>query len=447
MKTLIDYFREKSCDNLDKQSKVILYKRILKKIHVKKWLHTTLISRLYKSKHFIISSIILFVLIFWYIYNPEIDIQNIRFWSVAQADYIWTIVSRNGSYQIIDNEHGWNTDSFTHIPKWWSLVVEWWSEVSVKTSNNALAKVIWPAKITFIKKDNQIIVDVSYGNSIYIEKKSNEWLLTVNTDVLVVKTESKTIIWKTSDLNISLSSNSWSKQLLTSLAWELIVSDDLWNSESVFMKEKDSIILDSELKLFAIVDKKENNLPLEKKKKSVFEGNVYNKDDSLQALNTNASWYNIMSFDIDPIFTSLSWNLFESWLNQESWVLAINIISDDIKEEQNLFLDNDNSFLRENSYMDKSDPITVANNESELQKLLYVKPILDGRLLELLDKLYESYYYTYDKDISKVKNLIFSLCNELKIQCDENNLIKSLNWINGKVVNSYVITPDIKLVQ
>jgi hypothetical protein len=36
MKTLIDYFKEKSYEKLDKQSKAILYKNISKKIHFDK---------------------------------------------------------------------------------------------------------------------------------------------------------------------------------------------------------------------------------------------------------------------------------------------------------------------------------------------------------------------------------------------------------------------------
>lgn len=447
MKTLINYFKEIKAETLDRKSKEILYKTIFDNIQ-KWWYPRTLSSRLKYIKTFAVLWVFVLTLMFWYIYNPDIYIHNIRFWSIAQADYIWTVVSWNGSYQIIDNEHNWNSNSITQIPKWWSLVVEWWSEVSVKTSNNAFAKVVWPAKVTFIKKDNQIIVDVSYSNSIHIEKKSHESLLAVNTDVLIVKTESKTIIWKTPDLNLSLSNGSWEKPLLTSLGWELIISDDLWKLNSISIKEKDSVLLDSELKLFAVADKKTDPLPVDRKKDSVVERSINNIwNDIFVAMAQDVSWDAILSGDFDPEFSIFSWNLSDSWLHIDSWVLAMNIVNDDIIEEKNLFLDTDKGLLRGEDYVKTMDPIALVNNESELQKLLYVKPILDGKLLELIDKLYESYYYTYNKDIFKVKDLIFSLCDELRIQCDENNLIRSLNQVNGKVINTYVITPDIKLVQ
>lgn len=450
MEQLKKHLKEKNKVVLDDTSKEILYKHILHKILKTKYNKLNYNWRFqYIWSLFFLGLFFVILILSVYIKPEYFNISNMYLWTTAQAEYIGTIVSWNGSYQIIDSK---NKDLWlsSYISQGWSLVVEKWSEVSVKTSNNAFANVTGPAKVMFKKEWNQIIVDIIYSNSVKIQKNSSTSLLASNNDVLVVKSESKTIISKTDNINISLDSWTWSHQMLTSLVGDIVVSngDGLW--DPIYLKEQDSIILDSELKLFAKnVDDKDSGKLLRIEKGWV--DMISNKKDIIVENENNWIITNIdSSGSSDSLWNDINtmskfvynwWNIstWDNWTN--SWVNEVLMMN--ITDEKDLI----EMVWDINKEKTESNPsINIQQNEDDLSKILHVKPILDGKILELVDKLYEWYYYTYNKDISKVSDKILELCSELKIRCDDTNLISSLNKINGKIINTYVITPDIKLI-
>lgn len=441
---LKNYFKSKNEIHLWKDEKEFLYKRISHSI--KRW-NLNYSSFQYWFKTISMACIFAAVLWFFQFYWNHISINLFNSSNVAQAEYVWMVISWNGSYQIVNNKT-WTdlTQSQSAINAWWSLIVEQWWNVSVKTSNNAIANVVWPAKITFHKVDNQIIVDVSYSNSIKITKEERS-LDRINTDVLVVKTEDKTIIGKDIVFDISIEW-SGSQQVLKSNVWNILVASNI-NKENTFeLKENESIFLESELKLFAketpnaLYIKNENT---ETKNLSSDEATV---DSEKVLINTQLSgvtdtWSIISTIDI-LLDSQTTWLSKTGESNTLLWMNEY-FETGDLLHEQNTL-----SGLRTSEYQaseSKDDINILLKDENDINRILDVKPILDWRLLELLDKLYEKYYYTYNKDISKVSDIILLLSIELDLKYDEKNLISTLNKINGKIINTYVITPDIKLVQ
>lgn len=446
---LKNYFEEEKKIHLWKEEKEFLYKRISHSIKKRNLNYN---SFQYWFKKISMACIFAVVLWFFQFYWNNISLNLFNPSNIAQAEYIWTVVSWNGSYQIINNKT-WTNNSFqsqSAINAWWSLIVEKGGNVSIKTSNNAIANVVWPAKVTFHKIDNQIIVDVSYSNSIQISKEEH-LVDSISTDVLVVKTEDKTIIGKDISFNISIEW-SGSQQVLKSNIWNILVASNT-NKESTFeLKQNESIFLESELKLFAKETPNVFSIKDEKNEIRGWSSNYVNEN----TLNSEAVLINILqSSGITDSWSMLSTIdvLFDNqntWLSQTGmgdmllWVTE-SLESGDLLYEQDAL----NTLRISESHVSesKNDTTIVLKDENEVNRILDVKPILDWKLLELLDKLYEKYYYTYDKDISKVSDIILSLCIELDLKYEEKNLISTLNKINGKIINTYVITPDIKLVQ
>jgi hypothetical protein len=136
--------------------------------------------------------------------------------------------------------------------------------MSVKTDNNATADIIGPAKLTFQKSNNQLIVDIAYSDHVDI-KNSTILSESKDQDILIVKTDNKTIVAKTDVIDISLN-NLGSQQMIKNNAGEISITS-LSDNSVLALKSNESVLLNEEKTLFALEDKK--NITLNEKENTV----------------------------------------------------------------------------------------------------------------------------------------------------------------------------------
>lgn len=251
--TLKQYFENNNNNKLDSQTKNFLYNKISHQIHKKSLFPHSFVSR---SKLISIGFVVAlsFSILQYAITKTDLNgrLANFRTTQVAQADYIGSVVSWDGTYQIILNNKV-VTQPDNKIPDGGSLVIEDGSKVSVKTSNNATADIVGPAKITFQKQNNQVVVDIAYSNHVDIKKESIAMVgkeSKDHTQELVVKTETKTIVAKSNARDISLNKDG-ETNVIKNNNGEIAITSILDNS-IIALQTNESVILEDEVKLFAV---------------------------------------------------------------------------------------------------------------------------------------------------------------------------------------------------
>lgn len=149
------------------------------------------------------------------------------------------------------------TQTDNRIPDGGLLIIQDGSKVSVKTSNNATADIVGPAKITFQKQNNQVVVDIAYSNHVDIKKDNLAMTNKENTkqnqdqnQELVVKTVTKTIVAKSNARDISLNKDGETNVIKNNNGEIAITSST--NNTIVALQSNESTILDDEVKLFAV---------------------------------------------------------------------------------------------------------------------------------------------------------------------------------------------------
>lgn len=465
LKNLYQFFREQKAYQLDNEAKKMIYASVQKRIKNQFGILRTIS---YRSK--LVSVSIVVALSFSILQYAFVDkdtigrfVSHFRLWDVAQADYIGTIVSRNGDYQVLyENKIIDTNKTDNQIPAGSSLVVSHWSKVFLKTHNNSTADITWPAKVTFQKENNQLVVDVAYSDHIDIKNtqpNTGEKNYSPQSDMLVVKTDSKTITAKTNALDISLETKGTSQIIKNNNDNEISITSS--GSSVVFaLKPKESVLLDAELTLF--VDKV----------------GPYSSGSSIKYLaNTwsTTTWSTILSL----IGSTKTWNVLWTGILYKSGSISVSWLATGELDfifsaswfaytEYNNLNSGDNILLGSSRLDSVSDELLFEKKEisqivsgsagiqqktkiawsgvTSIDALLESKLLLNDTLFSLLNNLYLS-YYSDTQDVTVIGDLIKKLCTQLNITCNPTNTKDSIRKINLAVTGSYIITTDVKLIK
>lgn len=465
-KNLHQYFEEQKHLALDNETKAKLYGSINRKIK-----HVNGFSRLSLAWSKVVSvSLVamLFFSLFRYGYIPTNVFQKIasvmRPSSTAMADYVGTVISWDGTYQIIlDNKKVDTSKTDNRIPVWSQLVLEKWSKLSFRTSNEAQADVVGPAKISFTKnkENNQLILDVQYSENIEIKQQKpvnnnnrNNENQTWSNELLVVKTDNKTIVSKWEWLHIALA-HQGEENIITNKEGDIAITT-IDSNKTVELKTNQVAVLDAEVRLFATNDdetKKDEQLVIAlatKKSSGTTIGTQVNLTETLLGKQTELAT-GIISVDVqNPDDGSLT-----SMLIDELRARGSDIVDLGEAVIDNWSLENDDDMY----ITAKSDTEAYQNIEvnTKTDALLQSKKILSTTMVQLLDDLYVGYYAASNKNasgvyqITTVAPVLMKLCSQLHLSCS--NAVTSddykavLRNINTTINTHYIVSAEIKLIK
>jgi len=496
-KTINQFFEEQKHLSLSKKSKELIYTKIYQTTKRSYWIRKIFFSLSKTVWVWVIAILCLitsYYFLIWWLFGSWSIFQ---WWIQAKADYVWVVVSWNGSYTIeLNNKPVDLIQSKNNIPEWGSLIVDKWSHVLVKTSNNTTANVVWPAKITFSKnkQSNELVVDVSYSQHIDIKKETIPQLSTQSEEWLIIKTEQKTIVAKNETVDFSLQAQ-WDNQVVVNNTWNITISSDK-DGSMVALQPNQKVILDAEVKLFALTtsdinneSKKElstGNKLQEVAQKKVVKNIQSQKDQSQISNNIFAdekvfidiqwSWINSNeestgTSSISALLTFLDTSSDQNTTSKETSRKSLILSSDQSKEildEKNEFtrikeeelIDNVVDNLQEN--WSKIESHWESGSISSLDLLLKDNLIIDNELLDLLQQLYSS----HNKDLliqdsltlwvsSWTSEIIIKICKKLSLSCtpldiekgiQKNDYSRFVQTINSTIKNTYIITPDIRFI-
>lgn len=443
--TLKQYFENNNNNKLDSQTKNFLYNKISHQIHKKSLFPHSFVSR---SKLISIGFVVAlsFSILQYAITKTDLNgrLANFRTTQVAQADYIGSVVSWDGTYQIILNNKV-VTQPDNKIPDGGSLVIEDGSKVSVKTSNNATADIVGPAKITFQKQNNQVVVDIAYSNHVDIKKESIAVVGKENKDhtqELVVKTETKTIVAKSNARDISLNKDG-ETNVIKNNNGEIAITSSLDNS-TIALQTNESVILEDEVKLFAA----EKESTDKKTDTSLVKSNSIVNSDTSSTTNKSETEQGKPLLDYKILLSGKIANNEQVDIQASDPTLAMSATTSSenmalIEEEERMISKMKNFDLTREPEKQEVNQ----DSSTSLEVILVSKKLLTPQLLQLLKTLHTSYYYQYNEDISKVAPTLKQLCTELKITCTQKDLMFDLTKINQKITEEYIITSEVKLVR
>lgn len=443
--TLKQYFENNNNNKLDSQTKNFLYNKISHQIHKKSLFPHSFVSR---SKLISIGFVVAlsFSILQYAITKTDLNgrLANFRTTQVAQADYIGSVVSWDGTYQIILNNKV-VTQPDNKIPDGGSLVIEDGSKVSVKTSNNATADIVGPAKITFQKQNNQVVVDIAYSNHVDIKKESIAVVGKENKDhtqELVVKTETKTIVAKSNARDISLNKDG-ETNVIKNNNGEIAITSSLDNS-TIALQTNESVILEDEVKLFAV----EKESTDKKTDTSLVKSNSIVNSDTSSTTNKSETEQGKPLLDYKILLSGKIANNEQVDIQASDPTLAMSATTSSenmalIEEEERMISKMKNFDLTREPEKQEVNQ----DSSTSLEVILVSKKLLTPQLLQLLKTLHTSYYYQYNEDISKVAPTLKQLCTELKITCTQKDLMFDLTKINQKITEEYIITSEVKLVR
>ncbi len=443
--TLKQYFENNNNNTLDSQTKNFLYNKISRQIHKKSLFPHSFVSR---SKLISIGFVVAlsFSILQYAITKTDLNgrLANLRTTQVAQADYIGSVVSWDGTYQIIlNNKIVTKTDN--KIPDGGSLVIEDGSKVSVKTSNNATADIVGPAKITFQKQNNQVVVDIAYSNHVDIKKESIVMVGKESKDhnqELVVKTETKTIVAKSNARDISLNKDG-ETNVIKNNNGEIAITSSLDNS-TIALQTNESVILEDEVKLFAV----EKESTDKKTDTSLVKSNSIVNSDTSSTTNKSETEQGKPLLDYKILLSGKIANNEQVDIQASDPTLAMSATTS--SENMALIEEEERMISKMKNFDLTREPEKQEVNEdssTSLEVILVSKKLLTPQLLQLLKTLHTSYYYQYNEDISKVAPTLKQLCTELKITCTQKDLMFDLTKINQKITEEYIITSEVKLVR
>lgn len=443
--TLKQYFENNNNNTLDSQTKNFLYNKISRQIHKKSLFPHSFVSR---SKLISIGFVVAlsFSILQYAITKTDLNgrLANLRTTQVAQADYVGSVVSWDGTYQIIlNNKIVTKTDN--KIPDGGSLVIEDGSKVSVKTSNNATADIVGPAKITFQKQNNQVVVDIAYSNHVDIKKESIAMVgkeSKDHTQELVVKTETKTIVAKSNARDISLNKDG-ETNVIKNNNGEIAITSILDNS-IIALQTNESVILEDEVKLFAV----EKESTDKKTDTSLVKSNSIVNSDTSSTTNKSETEQGKPLLDYKILLSGKIANNEQVDIQASDPTLAMSATTSSenmalIEEEERMISKMKNFDLTREPEKQEVNQ----DSSTSLEVILVSKKLLTPQLLQLLKTLHTSYYYQYNEDISKVAPTLKQLCTELKITCTQKDLMFDLTKINQKITEEYIITSEVKLVR
>lgn len=497
MKQSINQFiKNQQSVSLSKESKELIYKKVYQSIRLKWWLKQRFFSWSKYIWAWVVVVLCFSLLQYSLLYTP-IDslLQYFQWWMEAKADYIWVVVSWDGSYNIeLNNKPVDLIESKNNIPVWSSLIVKKWSNIMVKTLDNTTTSIVWPAKITFSKNktSNQIIIDVSYSKHIDIKKESVNQLTTNTQDLsLVVKTQQKTIVAKNEIVDFSLEEQ-WDNQIVVNNTGNIIISSDK-NGNTLDLKPNQKTLLDAEIELFAtnIIDTlqwektiiSKSDLPW----KSYINSQLINQsskntsnDQLLLPIDLTSStggeyiWDSNIARSTDSVSAILSFiddnenNTIDSWSIKSSTQLYWKLIDQWDKD----LIDEKNEFTTIKQQPSSTDTTLLNNESNQPQKILSidtlnttnlsvdsVDTLLQEKLLideELFWLLYHI-YTNYNKEIwlSVLSNDILKVCKKISLSCSpwdstkgyqESDYVRYIGSINSTLKKSYIITSDIHFI-
>ncbi len=469
MNNLHDYFEAKKQLSLSNQAKGGLYNTINRKIK-----HRNGFGRaaFFRSKIISVSLIVVLLASSMWYGMPSGVFHNMlgKRWSsnVALADYVGTVISRDGTYQITLDNKQVDTKTDNRIPAGSELVLAQWSKISIRTTNKAQADVVWPAKITFNKANNQLILDVQYSENIEIKQEktvnNQESSLLTKSDIpdsnelLVLKTDNKTIVSKGDDgLNIALV-HKGNDNIITNKKGDISITT-LANNKTVELKSNQVAILDAEVRLFAHTDN-------ETKKTEDMIIALIDKDMDTKPIENNTESSDTESTLVLQMQREVN-SLLATNENIQVWTASSlsstsSLLSTSLKLEESgadVLLDVSEDTLALSKTDDQTVYQKIEVTGSKTETLLQSKKVLEGKVLQLLDQLYMTYYNTNNKNtllnstkqIDSVRGIIVQLCWELHLSCELSDnsadYLLALRKINTKITSTYIITADIKLVK
>lgn len=438
---LYQFFQSKKKEHLDVKTKEILFTVINKKIKNQFGIMRSVVYRSKLVSTWLVVALFFSILQYTLIqYSSFTQLANyFRGSNFAQADYIGTIVSWVGTYKVVYNDQIVDTKKTDNqIPAGWSLFVEHWSKVSFKTKNNATADIVWPAKVTFQKQqNNELVVDIAYSDHIDIKQQQVDNNTTSSqTDVLIIKTDDKIITSTTQTLDITLDTKGDSQTIKNNNGEVAIASSG--SNKIVALKSNESALLDAEIKLFAVELPQSNDNQVDTYNDGVESDIIGQITLPLDSL-VDSNELNVSGV----VVWNTGWLLWDVVIAAKMDVSTMTRINED-KNDMNE-LKEEKIQLDESASGVQIDQTSVSSHVNSLDVLLDTKQVLNWQILGLLNELYE-WYHKNNQDLVSVSDVVLQLCAELHIVCSYKELPVALFKINKKINENYIITSDVKFV-
>ena len=169
---LKDYFIEQKWYKIDQNDKFFLYEKIISQKDKKTFARTRRFISI-KSFAYWFAMVILLIWIYWvYFFNWDLSYEGFMVrnsWYEVNADYIAQVIDFNGHFYIKHDGKYYNT---SHISNWDNVILKKWSEMIFNINSGTQAKIIWPAKFTLNKTEDNYQLYMSDGDFVQMESIS-----------------------------------------------------------------------------------------------------------------------------------------------------------------------------------------------------------------------------------------------------------------------------------
>ncbi len=170
---LKDYFIEQKNNTINQNDKFFLYEKIISQKDQKSFARTKRFVSI-RSFAYGFAMIILFVWIYWvYFFNGDFSYE----WFMVQnslnevnADYIASVVDFNWDFYI---KHDWKYYKTSNISNWDHIILKKWAEIIFNIDSKTKSKIVWPAKFSLNKTNDNYQLLISEWDFIQMESIDN----------------------------------------------------------------------------------------------------------------------------------------------------------------------------------------------------------------------------------------------------------------------------------
>lgn len=166
---LKDYFKAQKDINLNQNEKFFLYEKIISQKDKKTFARTKYFVNI-KSFAYWFAMIILLIGVYGvYFFNWDFSYEWFMVTNTlnqVNADYIAKVVDFNWDFYI---KHWGKYYKTSNISNWDNVILKKWSEIIFDIDSSTKAKIIWPARFTLDKTENNYKLLLSQGDFIQIE--------------------------------------------------------------------------------------------------------------------------------------------------------------------------------------------------------------------------------------------------------------------------------------
>lgn len=254
---LKDYFNQKKQGPISAWDKLQIYQEFISKRDSKSFYPQ---RQAFFIKSFAYTFIFLFLLLwfYWtYIFDWKFIINRDWFFiqrsngtKSVQADYIAKIIEFNGDFYIWHNGKYYQS---SYISQWDIVTLNNWSELVFHIDQWTEAKVIWPAKFTINKQDDNYKLNLIYWD--FIELKSLQ------------QQEPQNIEISTQNIVIKQSQNKQAIDFQLSKDWQNTLLKNNWPQLTITQKNKQDQSIQKELNPDKILSITENDISIIEDKK------------------------------------------------------------------------------------------------------------------------------------------------------------------------------------